>query len=90
MIDPYSGQTIFGMKLVVVQSQPRYVLPADVPPPTGMTREEFASWSIRFCGRASSSMKDGQLMVQQDTNTIYMNERTFASVKAELAKVGTL
>jgi R67 dihydrofolate reductase len=30
----------------------RYVLPDDVPPPTGMTRAEFSAWSLRVCGEA--------------------------------------
>ena len=31
-------------------SAPRYTLPADVPPPPGMTRDDFAAWSLRVCG----------------------------------------
>lgn len=34
---------------------PRYVLPDDVPPPVGMTREQFSEWSWRTCGYAPPS-----------------------------------
>lgn len=43
-------RTLFGMTVVAAPLHPRYVLPADVPPPPGMTRAEFNAWSRHVCG----------------------------------------
>lgn len=42
--------TYCGVKIVCAPMHPKYVLPQNVPPPTGMTRDEFHEWSKKFCG----------------------------------------
>lgn len=74
---------ILGMPVVIEQPRPRYVLPADVPPPTGMTRDEFAAWSKEWCGHAEPLMLDGHVMNLH--GTLYMTAATFAQLQAKLA-----
>lgn len=50
---PFGLKSFMGMRIVEAAEFPRYTLPADVPPPTGMTRAEFDAWSRRVCGMVS-------------------------------------
>lgn len=50
---PFGLKSNMGMRVIEAAEHPRYTLPADVPPPTGMTRAEFDAWSRRVCGMVS-------------------------------------
>jgi hypothetical protein len=73
--------SICGLKITVTPDVPRYVLPPDVPPPTGMTRREFDAWALDTCG-TTNLLADGWMAKGRDT--VYVNPRTFARVKAAL------
>lgn len=74
---------LYGMKVVVERPVQRYKLPSDVPPPTGMTREEFDAWSRRVCGYRQSILQEGQV-VCTDAGTMHMTQATWERVKARL------
>lgn len=74
--------SLFGTPVVIEQPRPRYVLPDDVPPPTGMTREEFAAWSVRVCGYAPPFLKDGDVMTL--SGALHMNQATFNKLQAHI------
>lgn len=77
-----SAQTIFGMRIHVEPLRQRYTLPDDVPPPAGMTREQFNEWSRRVCGYAEPLIADGIVINLRDT--LHMNTRTWEKVKASI------
>lgn len=64
LLDPYGfGQSmVMGLRVIEAPLRPRYVLPDDVPPPKGMTRDEFAAWSRRVCG-VVCNIKPGHALV---------------------------
>lgn len=70
---------IQGLRVHIEPPRPRYVLPADVPPPPGMTREEFDAWSRRVCGYGSSLIPDGQVL--STPYGLHMNQATFDRLK---------
>ena len=63
------------INIVVEQLRPRYVLPLDVPPPTGMTREEFEEWSRKVCGYQDSILSDGQVLLME--GRMHMSQATY-------------
>ena len=73
--------SIYGLKVFVSPDRPRYVLPPDVPPPTGMTRREFDAWARETLGVAND-IPDGEVYFA--ANAVYANPRTFAHLKAAL------
>ena len=75
-------QTFFGHRILVEPLRPRYVLPDDVSPPPGMTRDEFADWSRRVCGHQAPLIKDGQVFYTE--GAMHMNQATFDAMKAKL------
>jgi len=75
--------SVYGLPVHVEPKRPRYVLPPDVPPPTGMTRAEFASWSRMVCGFQKPLVKDGEVMCMGWA--FLVNERTFYELKAATA-----
>lgn len=77
------AEILYGMRVVVEPLRMRYALPADVPPPTGMTRVEFDSWSRAVCGYREPVLMDGEVLSNAWDNTIRMNERTWDQVKRE-------
>lgn len=72
--------TLFGDRVFVEKPRQRYILPGDVPPPPGMTREEFDQWSRRVCGFQPPLIEDGQVF--RTANGLHMNASTWAKVKA--------
>lgn len=75
-----SRSTLMGMPVVIEDPRPRYTLPDDVPPPTGMTRAEFAAWSIQVCGYAPTFLKDGDVLTLH--GSLHMTRATFLDLKA--------
>lgn len=73
---------LMGHRIHVEHPRPRYVLPDDVPPPTGMTREEFADWSLRVCGSQQPILRDNE--VYQVGSTFCMNAATYERLRKEL------
>lgn len=71
--------TIYGLEVVVEPQYPRYTLPADVPPPPGMTREQFDAWSREVCGYHPQMLKDGQ--VYKAYNRLHVNAATWEKIK---------
>lgn len=72
---------INGMAVIVEPLYQRYVLPADVPPPPGMTRDEFNDWSRHVCGFTEPLLRDGQVIVNERKGTLHMNYRTFQQLR---------
>lgn len=72
-----------GLPVMVEPERPRYTLPADVPPPTGMTRDEFAQWSRRVCGIQAPLIPDGQVL--NLAGAMHMNAKTWARIRRELS-----
>jgi hypothetical protein len=81
-------QSILGMRVVVHKDHPRYTLPDSLALPCGHTvewpagfRDEFNGWSRSFLGYSKGIVADGQVFKMGD-DTLVMNERTYAQVKA--------
>ena len=71
---------MFGMKVYIESLRPRYTLPNDVPPPKGMTREDFDAWSREVCGYQPPLVADGQIL--KTPYGLHMNKQTWEKVKA--------
>ena len=76
------NEMLYGERVHIEKLRPRYVLPDDVPPGTGSTREEFAEWSARVCGYAKPLLPDGQVYKTQFGLT--MNETTWRQLQAAI------
>jgi len=50
-----------GVRIIRAAMHPNYSLPSDVPPPTGMTRDEFRDWSKKYCGE-SCTVEEGKML----------------------------
>lgn len=72
-----------GLPVIVEPERPRYTLPADVPPPPGMTRDEFAQWSRRVCGIQAPLIPDGQMLSL--AGRLHMNAKTWDRMRRELS-----
>lgn len=73
--------SIFGLRVFLSPDRPRYVLPPDVPPPTGMTRREFDAWARVTCGTVND-LSDGEMLCT--AQAVHVNPRTFAHLKVVL------
>jgi hypothetical protein len=75
---------LYGMKVVVARSTPRYTLPAEVMPgvpwPEGF-REETNAWARRVCGE-TCIVPDDMAILQPAINAIYISPRTYERVRA--------
>lgn len=71
--------SLFGMKVHVAPEYPRYTLPKDVPPPPGMTRQEFAEWSAKVCGTCSV-LPDNIAIVCNDLFGCVVSKETFKQI----------
>ena len=70
---------LYGLKIQAMPDRPKYILPLDVPPPKGMTREEFNAWSLDVCGHYNP-ISDGEVI--QMFGVLYVNPRTYEQIKA--------
>ena len=74
---------LYGMKVVVARSTPRYTLPTEVMPgvpwPEGF-REETNAWARRVCGETCIVPDDKMMVLGNDT--IYISPRTYERVRA--------
>jgi len=74
---------LYGMRVVVAPSTPRYTLPAEVMPgvpwPDGF-REETNAWARRVCGE-TCMVPDDKMMVLGN-NTVYISPRMYERVRA--------
>lgn len=77
------GKSLYGTEVLVEKPVPRYVLPDDVPPPKGMTREEFNRWAFDVCGCHPPVIPDG--VVYTTSKGYQMNSKTY---KQFLARCG--
>ena len=77
-----SRSSLLGMPVVIEDPRPRYTLPDDVPPPTGMTRAEFAEWSLRVCGYAPTFLRDGDVLTLH--GALHMTRTTWRNLQAHL------
>lgn len=75
MIGPRAHEFSPGVDIIVEPLRQRYALAPDVPPPPGMTREEFGAWSRRVCGFMAPLIPDNQTIVMG--GKVYMNRSTF-------------
>lgn len=71
--DSFGLGGFLGMRIIESPDLPRYTLPADVPPPRGMTRAAFAAWSREVCG-VINLVPPGQAYVIGG-HTVHMNPR---------------
>lgn len=76
----------FGVTVQVEPLRQRYSLPADVPPPKGMTRDEFDAWSRRVCGFQKPLLEDGQVL--KTPYGLHMNAATWRAAQEALRKGG--
>jgi hypothetical protein len=76
------NKSFYGVPVIIEQPKPRYVLPDDVPPPKGMTREEFNEWSLSVCGYMPSIIPNG--MVYKTHREMFMSYETFQDMKSIL------
>jgi hypothetical protein len=76
-------ERLHGVRFQIETEYPRYTLPPDVPPPTGMTREDFAAWSKETCGCMPSILPDNAMLCLP-TGVMVVNRRTFEEMKASL------
>ena len=79
-----NAHSLYGLKVLIEPQRQRYTLPADVPPPPGMSREQFNDWSRRVCGFHAPILADGQVFKSPD-GAMYMNATTWAALRATLA-----
>ena len=79
MRDPFGLGSFLGMRFVESPDVPRYTLPADVPPPPGMTRAEFAAWSRKVCG-VTNIVPPGQAVVLRGLNMTVMRPSDIAKL----------
>lgn len=68
--------TYGGLKIVLVEKRPRYVLPAEITPgvpwPAGF-RAEINAWSVRELGFEAPLVPDGSYLVDYSKGAVYMN-----------------
>lgn len=81
-----SAQMIYGVTVHVEPLRQRYKLPNDVPPPTGMTREQFDEWSRRVCGYCPPLIADGQVL--KTPYGLHMNAKTWEAAKSAIKSEG--
>lgn len=74
-----------GFDVRVEPRRPRYELPLDVPPPPGMSRAEFAAWSISVCGYQPPVLMDGEVL--RAGCLLYMNHDTWERIKVDLSQL---